>query len=83
MPNERVNHRDRVFGIILSSGEILFDTIKSNPAKALRAFRRLGVPPTQASLVEFSMKRKRQAGDVRGLTVEQLRKREPYIGPMR
>lgn len=75
--------RDRIFGVVLGTGALLYQTLKSNPFKTLRAFKKLKIPTAGNLLVEFSMKRKRGPGDVRGLSIESMRKKDAYIGPMR
>lgn len=82
-PKTRGFPRDRVFGFVSKDGSLLYDTLKSNPEKSKRAFRRTGIPRSSVTFMEFIMKRRRAPGDVRGLTPEVLRKNEPYVGPMR
>ena len=85
-PDKKTNQpANRVFGIVLPNEELLYETLKSNPSKSFRAYRRLPIALKELPirLVEFLMRRKRQPGDVRGLTKEQMLQREPYVGPMR
>ena len=77
------NSRDAIFGIMVGD-RLLYQTLRSNPKKALRFYDRMGRPGEKdAVLIQFSMRRLRKPGDVRGISLEALRRREPYIGPMR
>ena len=78
-----LNSRDAIFGIMVKD-RLLYQTLRSNPKKTLRFYDRMGRPgEVDAVLIQVSMRRLRKAGDVRGLTLESIRRKEPYIGPMR
>lgn len=75
---------DAVFGVIVA-GDLLYDTIKPNPARALREYKRLnrGKPEQETCLMQFRMRRARLPGDVRGIFKDAMLKKDGYIGPMR
>lgn len=75
--------KDRVFGIVDENDRLLYSTVKLNPLKTLRAAKKQGIPLKGKFLAELALKRRRKPGDVAGLSMEALRSREPYIGPMR
>lgn len=60
----RQGRRNRVFGILVGSNELLYDTLSSNPSKSLRAYNRLGRIDNKARVGEFEMKRAVSSSDV-------------------
>lgn len=81
--SQQTNKASAVFGIVVD-GVLLYGTLRPNPARAMRCYKKLGRPEGEVPrLFQFSMKRQREAGDVRGLSREAMVAREGYIGPMR
>lgn len=81
--SKQSNQKDAVFGIVVDD-VLLYKTLKPNPGRAMRAYTRMGRPNGEkAEVVQFRMRRVREAGDVRGIFKEAMLNRGPYIGPMR
>lgn len=73
-----------MFGVLVD-GELIYGTLRPNPTRALREYKRLnrGKPEQAIQLMQFRMRRAREPGDVRGIFKDAMLKKEAYIGPMR
>lgn len=75
--------KDAVFGVVVGA-ELLYETLSPNPSRAMRVYKRLKRPLQEAvHLIQYRMKRARAPGDVRGVFIEAMLNKGPYIGPMR